>query len=453
MSTKYKLESVRVKSESEGTWGASFDSMVSEVSIVESLDFPGIRATIVVNDSISSYTKFKGDELLELVYTLPDLGQSKSYLFKVYRIGPIVKLEKKARYTIECISQEAMLNELSYVFGSFKNKKVSEIVKEILTDSKKGFDMSSNGKELKIEETKDKFQCVIPGLRAFDAINWVGSKAVRKDSKGSTLQSGFIFYENYDGFHFKSFDKIIEDALNFTEYTDRNKNKIRHPVYRYYPKRSTSDSVDVGVIESISYPDVFNTSIAIRNGSFAGLYTTVALDVIPNSKYPTPKTDQKPYTGVAFKVTDLYGKQSHLGTENPYEDGSQLPMYNRMRRNRMRGNMIHAWDAPDQNKLKLDTGVVTQRTEETAIYTHCRKATFEAIKLNIRVAGNAALHVGNPLTVEIPLNISDNRTTEMDKIYTGLYIIAGVRQHLSRDVLSTELVLVKDSLGSATPST
>lgn len=452
MSTKYKLESIRVQSESDGTWGASFDSMVSEVNIIESIDFPGIVASIVVNDSLSTYTKFKGDEILELVYSLPDLGQSKAYLFKVYKIGPIVKLEKKARYTIECISQEAVLNELSYVFGSFKNKKASEIVKEILTDSEKGFDASANGKELKIEETKDKFQCVIPGLRVFDAINWIGSKSVRKDSKGGTLQSGFIFYENYDGFHFKSFDKIIEDALNFKEYDDRNKNKIRHPVYRYYPKNSDNDSVNVGIIESISYPDVFNTSIAIRNGSFAGLYSSIALDVIPNSKVSTPSTDQKPYSAVAFKVTDLYGKQSHLGTGNPYENASKVPMYNRIKRNRMRGNMIHAWDAPDQKKLKLDTGVVPQRAEETAIYTHCRKATFEAIKLTIRVAGNAALHVGNPLTVEIPLNVTDNRTTEMDQIYSGLYIIAGVRQHLNRDILSTEVVLLKDSLGAATPS-
>lgn len=452
MSTKYKLQSVRVQSESDGTWGASFDSMISEISIVESIDFPGIRATLVVNDSISSYTKFKGDEILELVFNLPDLEQSKGYLFKVYRIGPIIKLEKKARYTIECISQEAMLNELSYVFGSYKDKKVSEIVREILTDPRKGIDISNNGKQLNIEETRDRFQCVIPGMRVYDAINWMGGKAIRRQNQGGTPQSGFIFYENYDGFHFKSFDKIIEDALNFSEYRDRDENLIRHPVYRYYPKKSSNESVDVGVIESVSYPDVFNTSVAIRNGSFAGLYTTIALDVIPNSKYPTPQNDQKPYQGTGFRISDLYGNQSHLGTINPYESSTNLPMYSRARRNRMRTNMIHAWDSTNQENLRLDTGAVPQRTEETAVYTHCRKATFEAIKLNIKVAGNASLHVGNPLTVEIPVQISDDRSIQMDEIYSGLYIIAGVRHHFAGDVLSTELVLVKDSLGSSTPS-
>jgi len=453
MSTKYKLETVRVKSETEGTWGASFDSMVTEINISESIDFPGIRASLVVNDSVSTYTKFKGDEILELVFTLPDLEQSKAYAFRVYRIGPIIKLEKNAKYTIECVSLEAATNELTYVFGSYKNKKVSEIVNEILSDSVKGMDITQNGKELKIEETRDKFQCVIPGMRVYDAINWMGGKAIRKQSSGGQAQSGFIFYENYDGFHFKSFDKIIEDALNFTEYTDRNGNKIRHPLYRYSPKRSTSESVDVGNIESISYPDVFNTTLAIRNGSYAGLYTTIALDVIPNSKFPTPSNDQKPYGGVGFKISQLYENQSHLGTVNPFENSSNVPMYARARRNRMRTNMIHAWDSTDKENLNLTSGVVTPRTEETAIYTHCRKATFEAIKLNIRVAGNAALHVGNPLTVEIPINISDNTSVEMDQIYSGLYVIAGVRHHLNNGVMSTEVVLVKDSLGSSRPST
>ena len=77
---------------------------------------------------------------------------------------------------------------------------VSEIVNEILSDSVKGMDITQNGKELKIEETRDKFQCVIPGMRVFDAINWMGGKAIRKLSSGGQAQSGFIFYENRKSF-------------------------------------------------------------------------------------------------------------------------------------------------------------------------------------------------------------------------------------------------------------
>ena len=449
MSSKYELKTVKLYDPQTGTYGASLDAMVSEISIVESIDFPGIRATISVTDSVSGYTKFVGNEYLQLQFILPDLEQSKSYLFKVYRVGPIIRLEKKAKYNIECISQEAYINESTNVFGSFKEKKISEIVSQVLTDDKFGMKVASEKYDAKfIEDTKDKFKCVVPNMRVFDAINWLAGKAVRKDKKANFYQSGFIFYENYDGFHFKSFDKIIEDAVNFKEYDCKKGGyKVVHPIYRYYPKKLTNDSVDVGVIESVTYPDVFNNTIAIRNGSYAGVFGTVALDVIPNSKVSTPSNRQLPYQYTDWNLSKVYDAQSHLGNINPFNNKDNI--INQPRRLRMRGNMVHAWDKSGDEDIKLQTGEIQQRTEETAIYTFCRKLTFEAVKLQIPVAGNCALHVGNPLTVEIPKMIADDGKIEMDDVYTGVYIIAGVRHKIGGDVMHTELILVKDSLGSA----
>ena len=45
--------------------------------------------------------------------------------------------------------------------------------------------------------------------------------------------------------------------------------------------------------------------------------------------------------------------------------------------------------------------------------------------------------------------IADDGKIEMDDVYTGVYIIAGVRHKIGGDVMHTELILVKDSLGSA----
>jgi hypothetical protein len=449
MSSKYELKSVKLYDPQTGKYGSSLDAMVTEISIIESIDFPGIRATISITDSVSGYTKFVGNEYLQLQFSLPDLQQSKSYLFKVYRVGPIIRLEKRAKYNIECISQEAYINESKNVFGSFKEKKVSDIVKQLLTDDKYGMQVAKEKyNESYIEETKDKFKCVIPNMRVFDAINWLAGKAVRKDKKANFYQAGFIFYENYDGFHFKSFDKIIEDAVNFREYDCKKGGyKVVHPIYRYYPKKITNDSVDVGVIESITYPDVFNNTLAIRNGSYAGVFGTISLDVIPNSKISTPSNRQLPYQYTNWNLNKVYDAQSHLGNINPFNSKDNI--INQPRRLRIRGNMIHAWDKVGDEDIKLQTGEVQQRTEDTAVYTFCRKLTFEAVKLQIRVAGNCALHVGNPLTVEIPKMIADDGKIEMDNVYTGVYVIAGVRHKIGGDVMHTELVLVKDSLGSA----
>lgn len=437
-------------------YGASLDAMVQEISIVESIDFPGIRATISITDSVSGYTKFVGNEYIVLQFELPELQQAKSYFLKVYRVGPIIRLEKNAKYNIECISQESYINETSNVFGAFKEKKISEIVKQLLTDSKVGMNVEkSKFNDKDIEETKDKFKCVIPNMRVFDAINWLSSKAVRKDKKGDIYQSGFIFYENYDGFHFKSFDKIIEDAIKFKEYDCKKGGyKVVHPVYRYYPKKITNDSIDVGVIESVTYPDVFNDTLALRNGSYAGQFGSIALDVIPNSQLNTPKNDQVPYNAKNWNLIgyqgakNVYDAQSHLGNINPYKKGENI-IAATSRRRKILPDMRHSWDKPDDKNVKLDKGEIVLRPEDIAIYSFCRKITFEAVKLQIRVAGNCALHVGNPITVEIPKSIPDKNKVEMDDVYTGVYIIAGVRHKIGGDVMHTECVLVKDSLGSA----
>ena len=450
MSSKYELKSLKLYDPKSGKYGASLEALVSEISITESIDFPGIRATISITDSVGGYTKFNGGEYITLQFSLPDLSQSKSYFFKVYRVGPIIRMEKRAKYNIECISQETYLNESTNVFGSFKEKKVSEIVKQLLTDSKVGMKVLSEKYDDKnIESTKDKFKCVIPNMRVFDAINWLAGKAIRSDKKGAIFQSGFIFYENYDGFHFKSFDKIIEDALNFKEYKSKSGYQVVHPLYRYYPKKVGNTSIDVGVIESVTYPDVFNNTLALRNGSFAGVFGTLALDVIPNSKLSTESNNkQLPYQYSSWNVSKVYDSQNHLGNINPYSTGEDK-IANTPRRLRLRPNMIHAWDKAGDENIKLQTGEVQQRTEDTAIYTFCRKMTFETIKLQIRVAGNCALHVGNPITVEIPNMLEDTDKIEMDEVYTGLYVIAGVRHKIGGDVMHTELILVKDSLGSA----
>ena len=102
MSSKYELKSLKLYDPKSGKYGASLEALVSEISITESIDFPGIRATISITDSVGGYTKFNGGEYITLQFSLPDLSQSKSYFFKVYRVGPIIRMEKRAKYNIEC---------------------------------------------------------------------------------------------------------------------------------------------------------------------------------------------------------------------------------------------------------------------------------------------------------------------------------------------------------------
>lgn len=420
--------------------------LIAELNIIESLDFPCIRINIAVNDSIQLIDKLRGNELLTFIMKCETTGEKRiQFNVRAYRIANRIRYEKKEAYTIECVSNEFMRNEVINVFRSFKGKKAHEIVTEILTDKKY---LNVPGSRIEVEKTNDVVQCVVPNWRPFDVINWLGGRATRAENY---KQGGFIFYENSKkGYHFKSFDQIIIDANKQTSV----------PLYKYAMKNTTEQSTatDLYTIKSVSYPALFDALTPLRNGTWAGIFTGVSLDYIPGSRIPTAKGNKQiPYGGTQYRIMEQYQNMEHLGTENPYSSVSPDfdVLLNNVKRMRYRSNQVHLWDTDKTvQSNNLTQGKVPVRWEETAIYNYCRKNNFEHIKLEISIPGNFALHAGEAIDVEIPRSLSQSQKVELDRTYSGRYIIGGVRHKLANgNILVTELTLLKDSLGITRPAT
>ena len=427
-----------------GRKSKDFQLLITEINIIESLDFPCMRMSIAVNDSTNFISGMKGNETVVVTIEASSLNISQQYSMKIYRIGPRIRLEKKETFILECASPEMQLNELTNVFGCFKDKTISEIVKTLMTDKKY---LGITGKRQNIDDTfveptNDKFKCVIPNWRPFEVINWLGSKAVRKENKN---QGGFIFWETIRGYQFKSFDKIIKDG--------KNQSKVFK--YSYAMKNTGSESEDKYNIESISFPNLFDSTIALRNGTWAGIMSGVALDFTVNSKFPNPGAKSSPYQGIQYSMIDQYKKMEHLGDVSPYPtDSRDLEiLFKKPRRNRYRANPLHLWDNQNTIDKPANQGEYEIRWEETAVYNYCRKVNFETIKLDIKVPGNVSLHAGDAIDIEIPNPIPNGNVIEPDVLYSGRYIIAGLRHNYSHggSSLTTELTIVKDSLGIVKP--
>jgi len=448
MSAEVKVEEITVIG---NTANGNFDIMplVTEFNIIESLDFPCRRISIAVNDSVNFIDRLRGNELIR-IRIKPKTTDDQTYTYEVraYRLTNRIRMEKKEAYTIECVSPEFMMNEITSIFKSYKNKKSHEIVKELLETN-----LSISSSRTKIESTADKVQCVIPNWRPFEVINWLGGKAVRS---ANNKQGGFIFFENQFGYNYTSFDKIIADI----------KSASQLPRYRYAMKNTqpNADGQDLYTIESIAYPSLFDALGNLRNGTWAGIFTGISLDYLPLSKVPTPTGNKQiPYSGVVFKLTEIYNRMEHLGNQNPYTqtgDGAAYDtLLNSVRRNRYRTNQLHLWDkntGTTAGTANPNTGEVPVRWEETAIYNYCRKNNFSHIKLDMKVPGNIKLTPGKGVEIEIPKMINQNSSStniELDRIYSGKYVIAGVRHKFAGgNTLSTEITVVKDSLGVNTPA-
>jgi hypothetical protein len=451
MSIKIKIEEASLELIDTKT-NVDIMPMITEFNIIESLDFPCVRINLAISDSNQLIDKLRGNEILRFSLRSDITGNEvKKYRVRAYRISNRIRYEKKELYTIECVTNEFFRNEVINVFKSFKEKRADEVVREILTD-KKYLNISAN--LVNIERTYDKIQCVIPNWRPFDVINWLGTRATRSENY---RQGGFILYQSYSQsssyegtYFFKSFDKIILDA---------NKSK-NVPVYKYAMKNTTENSIvsDLYAIKSISYPALFDALTPLRNGTWAGIFTGVSLDYIPASKVSTPRGNKQiPYGGTQYRISDQYGKMEHLGIENPYSSISPdfNTILNTVKRMRYRTNQVHLWDTEKTvQSNNLTQGKVPIRWEETAIYNYCRKNNFEHIKLDISVPGNLGLYAGQPIEIEIPKMLQESKRIVMDRIYSGRYIIGGVRHKITGgNILSTELTLLKDSLGTSRPRT
>jgi hypothetical protein len=439
MSTNNTSVAVKLKSAKFKIDGKSSDDwqkMVDEINIIETLDFPCMRMTIAVNDSVGMIDLMKGNEMVEIVLEDSISKKSYTYIMRIYRLGSRNRFQKNDRYVLECVSNEFIFNETVNLCKSFKEKRASELVKLVLEET------INTKKKLAIEKTKDEIKCVVPNWRPFDFFNWLGTRAVRDSNK---VQAGFIFYENFEGFHFKSFDKIIQDA---------KKQKVVF-TYTYGEKKLTETSTgqDIFSIQSVVYPNVFDSLVGVRNGHWAGAFISVSLDYMENSKMASNGTTEIPYTGKTWKILDSYDKMEHLGKNKPYldDDPSIKAILSSARRIRYRPNQLHLWDEKEAENDPPNVGAFPEKSEDTAIYAHCRKVNFEAIKLKIAVPGNLGLFAGHGVKVVLPNTLAEKGKIKKDDIYSGTYIIAGVRHKYSGgQALTTELDLVRDSLGTDT---
>lgn len=112
-----------------------FQTMVTELNLIETLDFPCMRMTMAINDSIGMINLMKGNEMVEIVIEDAISDKAFTYNFRIYRLGPRVRFQKNDQYVLECVSNEFIVNEIKNICKSFKDKKASEIVEDMMKNT------------------------------------------------------------------------------------------------------------------------------------------------------------------------------------------------------------------------------------------------------------------------------------------------------------------------------
>ena len=404
--------------------------LVQEINIYESVFSSALQATLLIEDigqNLISTLPIIGQERVELKIS----SGSKTYRlnFYLYRIDGRTMSEKAQTYIMNCVSLEGLRNENYRVCERVDGIRAEDLIEEKLKAD--GF----TPKKFEFDETKEPFDMYVPNWRMFDLFQWLCKRSVPLHKKDSV---GFLFYETFDGFNFRSIDALFDEP----QYPDDSS------VYKYFQGNlKSNDKESKYRIMSYASPKMFDLYDDLRRGAFS--HDSIYLDI-----------NRRVYRTFRTTADDFWKDSSHLGKMKPYvSDGGDTPtqLLKRSSRTIYRPSALGKFNATITNIIdKVDNATnqsfakdwvdPVNKNFEKAFY---RYYFLEYSQLDIAIPGDLDVRSGNVIKVSIPdtKRSSDGKVKE-DNRFSGKYCVTAVRHTiLNKSELRTNITLARDSYG------
>ena len=374
------------------------------INYYESVTSPSISMTLSFMDidQMINQEGITGGEMIDLEIIIPDFEEkfkieSKKQKLVLNSVRDVVTSTNKQMATLEFVSEESLINETSRVNKKFTGN-VTQIVKELLETEPKGIQTE---KEIKTDNAVNKYSFIGNLKRPFETIQWLCPKA-----QASAKNFGFLFFENRDGFHFKSIENLLKQEPEFL-----------------YQKPDRPTETDLRIIESN-----LNQSNDMGMNARMGMYSnrTIYIDL-----------ENETYEEIDFNISELNPDKPLKVIETLKEKPTRL-MFRML----------------DQGALqKGSTKEEVEKRNELAVYqnkSYIRNNLLFSQSLNISVPINPELRAGQIIEVQFPLkdntdqNTTDKFGKDKDNDISGKYLISELRHVIGDGTSSTQLNLVRD---------
>ena len=372
----------------------------------ESITSPSISATLgfLDIDQVISRKGIFGGEYIDIIIQIDGfddfkLTQKDHNLF-CNSVRDLVTTENKQYATLDFISAEAIINETARVNKKFTGN-VSQTVFEVLIGDKKGLQTS---KKLNKDEAANSYSFVGNLKKPFDTIAWLQPK-----TQSSKKSFGFLFFENLDGYHFRSIEKLLEQEPSFT-----------------YTQTSKPNDEEVGIFE-IKQNKVTQTNDIFQNMR-RGMYAnrTIYVDIQNGTK-----------DIVDFKLDDFELKRP----PKLLKDIDKYPTRLMFR--------VNDFATTQKGSKKKDE----QPANELAVYqnkSYIRNELLFSQEMKISAPLNPDLRVGQMIEIKLPLkkgkgdapvgSYGNDKTNDP----SGKYLVSELRHLVGRQSAETQLTLVRD---------
>lgn len=397
--------------------------LVVEFTIFESINNPYMLASILLEDSsnnILSNLPIQGRERIVMVVSTPAISNKEyTFDFTVSGIQSRTLSDRNQFYSLMLMSYAGMQNE-GIRIGKTLEGKPEEIVSSILSKYlkvKKGLKSSPSAFRQKyIPSLKRPFDFIYQ-LARITVSNWEQSNATKSTDSEATAESpgsditgkdmkrlkgtaGYLFYETYDNYHFRSLNDLMGQKPKFT--------------FTYgIANDGVSDSQNAYKILEYTFRDEFDMLKQLRSGVYSTMY--VAFDVSTNT-----------YEEKLYKFEDSFNEMKHLGkTANISKGAKELSQYpTRIMTQMINNEMFH-----DQTN---SPGKVDAKFKDTYLYaiaqSNARYHFASNQQLNITVPPNLSVRAGDLLTLKFPnmVNQTGREQTPYDEEHSGNYLVKNI---------------------------
>ena len=452
--------------------GKKYDirEMVIDFAYHESIESSFLRCEFSILDTLDFNRLLQGGETVT-IKAITATAFSKEPLevdLMIYKIGAISKSERGQLYVLHCVSPEMYSDESNKIFKGFgpgDGAMDGDCIPRLICENY----LKKDGKKNKIKEANfenhSKYTFIACSWKPSDAIAFLSDKVTRlTGSKGDSKQSGFLFWENANGFNFRSIDSIAQGEAT------------QNGIYEYTYVQGAQEGVNKFYsIEALTYPDKANhlsnmrlgtyktsaigISIASQKDSFApvsgakneveaGAGESVVGGETVSANDGTGLADKPGGTISDLKVLDfnmVFGKADTVENEPPFA----IPDFFDIKKAKPTRMKIRALPGMKNQTSNANVNNGTNPNIDTmavAQYASARYNLFKAIKLDLVIPGNTALTAGNLIKVRIPSSKEEGDNVELDRRFSGKYIIAGLTHIYKKTGLTTKLYLVRDSI-------
>ena len=395
--------------------GESDDKKLGNVGILDGLPIRGGEPShIVIADHDKNVLTFKDDNKLY-----------------VNRVRNVIAGTQKDAYSIDFTSREMLANEQCRVCKRYDGK-ISENIKKILTEATSADVGIKTKKEVTVDETAINYNFIGNDRKPFYVCTWLASKSIPSQAGKVGGSAGYVFYETYDGYNFRSLDALAEQESKGN-----------------YLFSNTDDIPPEYTGKIISYD--INKDIDLQNNLTIGAYAnrTLFFDFYAyNYKVRNYSVDE-PGGSENNKGAGSKGKIVTLGSDeiDSVADEFRLPVSRLMNKVLDVGTLPAGKDIDAQLKTWKESPFdPTYDSTKTMVQSVMRYNQMFSVKINIMIAGDFRLRAGDLIRCEFP-KLSTEPNTRPNKVSGGLYMIASLCHNITPRETYTSLTLVRDTFG------